>query len=244
MSGREWAVIGGNGRYNAATASAPNAIPPSTALYRPLPPIAHPPDLSAHVVAHQQRAVRQHQETDRPTPARTIGALPTDNEILHTHRAAPTAVHLDAHDLRPGRHGAIPRAVQCHERVAAMVTGELRASVEHEPERCRMRLHRDRRRLDVRAVRRSVLGIGFAGEVALRPAVVPTVLDDVDLLGWQVFAKVIAVVVPAPQRARFLIECHANRIAKALREYVASRAIGVELGHRRPHRVALLAEIA
>src|SRR5439155_19451083 len=102
MSGREWAVIGGNGRYNAATVSAPNAIPPSTALYRPLPPIAHPPDLSAHVVPHQQRAVRQHQETDRPTPARTSGALPTDNAILQTHRAAPTPVHLYAPDVRPG----------------------------------------------------------------------------------------------------------------------------------------------
>src|SRR2546427_11288170 len=101
MSGREWAVIGGNGGYNAATASAPNAIPPTTALYRPLPPIGHPPDLSAHVVAHQQGPVRQHQETHGPSPTRAVGALPADYEIIHAHGAAAAAIHLDPHDFAP-----------------------------------------------------------------------------------------------------------------------------------------------
>jgi len=60
-----------------------------------------------------------------------------------------------------------------------------------------MRLDRDRRGLDVRAVSRAVLGIGLAGEIALGPAVVAAVLDDVDVLRRKVIAQVVAFVVPA-----------------------------------------------
>src|SRR5438034_7142733 len=107
-----------------------------------------------------------------------------------------------------------------------------------------MRLDRDRRGLDVRAVSRSVLGIGLAGEVALGPAVVAAVLDDVDVLRRKVIAQVVAVVIPAPKLARFRIERDADRVAQPLREDVTARSIQVELRHGGAHRVALVAEIA
>src|SRR5438105_13986608 len=105
-------------------AMAPNHIP--TFQRSHLPSIAHPPDFSTVVVTHEKRSVRKHQETDRPPPARAVGTLPTDDEIIHTHRPAPAAVHLDAHDLGTRRHGAIPRPVQCDERVAPILARKLR----------------------------------------------------------------------------------------------------------------------
>src|SRR6267143_1392813 len=243
MSGEAMAAMGGNRRQRVATAKT------VAATCRPLPPlllpsISHPPDLAAVVVTDQERAIRRDENSDRPSPARAIGTLPAIDELLYAHRATPTTVDHDPHDFRTCRDRAVPRSMQCQECVTAILAGELRARVEREAERRGVRLHRDRRRLDVRAVRRSVLGIGFAGEVALRPAVVAAVLDNVDMLGRQIIAEVVAVVVPAPQLARFRIEGHAHGIAKALREYVAARTIGVELRHGRPHRIALLAEIA
>src|SRR5712664_182010 len=168
---------------NNATATA--AITPYRPTGRPtvLPSIGHPPDFAAVVVTDQERAIRRDQNTDRPPPAQTVGTLPTNDKIVYTHGAASATVHLDAHDLGSGRHGPIPRAVQRDECVTAILAGELCARVEREAERRGVRLHRDRRRLHVRAVRRSVLGIGLPGKVALRPAVIAAVFDDVDMLG-------------------------------------------------------------
>src|SRR5213593_3922340 len=205
-------------------ATVPSASSANRPTGRPtvLPSISHPPDFSAHVVAHKQRPVRQHEETYGPSPTRTVRTLPADDEIIHAHRAMPTAVHLDAHDLGSCRHGPIPRAVQCDERIAAILAGELRARVERESERRRVRLHGDGRRLDLRAVSRSVLGIGLAREIAIGPAVIAAVLDDVDMLRRKVVAEVVAVVVAAPQLARCRIERHANGVAEALREYATA----------------------
>src|SRR2546426_5999053 len=137
MSGDPKAAMGGNRRQSAATARTPAAIcrplPPLL-----LPPIAHPPDLSAHIVAHKQRPVRHHEETHGSSPTRAVGTLPADDEIIHPYGAAPTAVHLDPHDLCSRRDGAIPRAVQRDERVAPVLAGELRAGVKREPERRRV----------------------------------------------------------------------------------------------------------
>src|SRR6267143_4403831 len=243
MSDAPKAAMGGNRRQSAATANTPAAIwrlLPSLLL----PPIAHPPDFATVLVTHEKRSVWKHQETDRPPPAGAVGTLPTDDEILHAHRAVPAAVHLDAYDLCARRHGAIPRAVQCDERVAAILAGELRTRVEREPERRRVRLDRDRRGLDVRAVSRSVLGIGFAGEIALGPAVIAAVLDDVDVLRRKVIAQVVAVVIPAPKLARFRIERDADRVAQPLGKHVAARSMKVQLRHGGAQRVALVAEIA
>src|SRR6267143_223282 len=243
MSDAPKAAMGGNRRQSAATANTPAAIwrlLPSLLL----PPIAHPPDFATVVVTHEKRSVRKHQETDRPPPAGAVGTLPTDDEIIYAHRAAPAAVHLDAYDLCARRHGAIPRAVQCDERVAAILSGELGARVERESERRRMRLHRDRRGLDVRAVSRSVLGIGLAGEIALGPAVVAAVFDDVDVLRGKVIAQVVAVVVAAPQLTGGGIERDTDRVAQPFGEYAAARTIPIELRHGGAQRVALVAEVA
>src|SRR6266550_7920328 len=241
------------GKFIAAVARIPT--PATTmafaAIRRPSPPfaavlpsISHPPDFSTQVVTDQQRSVGKDQQANRPAPALAVRALPPDDEILHAHRAMPAAVDLDPHDLGPRRYRAIPRAVQRDERVAAILARELRARVEREPERRRVRLDRDGRGLDVRAVSRSVLGIGLAGEIALGPAVVAAVLDDVDVLRRKVIAQVVAVVIPAPQLVRFRIERDADRVAQPLRENVAARSVRVELRHGGAHRVALLAEIA
>src|SRR6266480_6091378 len=102
---------------------------PSPPFAAVLPPISHPPDFSTHVVTDQHGSVGKHQQADRPPPALAVRALPPDDEIFHAHRAMPAAVHLDAHDLGPRRDGAIPRAVESPERVAAIFARELRARV-------------------------------------------------------------------------------------------------------------------
>ena len=134
--------------------------------------------------------------------------------------------------------------MQRHERIASILARELRAGIERQPEWGGVRLDRDRRRLDLRAVGGSVLGIGFARQVALRPAVIAAILDDVDVLGRQVVAEVVAVVVAAPQFARGRIERQADGVAQSFREDPAARAVTTELADRRAQRIALLAEIA
>src|SRR5947209_1053741 len=119
------------GKFIAAVARIPTPATTTAfaAIRRPAPPfaaalprISHPPDFSTVVVTHEKRSVRKHQETDRPPPARAVGTLPTDDEIIHAHRPAAAAVHRDAHDLGTRRHGAIPRPVQGDERVAPIPT--------------------------------------------------------------------------------------------------------------------------
>src|SRR6266536_2294823 len=208
-----------------------------------LPSISHPPDLATHVVAHQQRAVRQDQQANRPAPARAAGALPAYDEVFDAGGAPATAVHLHAHDLGAGRDGPVPGPVQGHERRAAILAGELRARIEREAERRGVGLHRDGGRLDLRAVSRSVLGIGLARQITLWPPVVAAVLDDVDMLGGHVVAEVVAVVVAAPELAGRGVECHPDGIAQSLREDPATGAVGIELCDGGAHRVALVAQV-
>src|SRR5437762_12134555 len=101
-----------------ATPHSPTAHPPIRPSF--LPSISHPPDFSTQVVTDQQGSVGKHQQADRPAPALAVRALPPDDEIFHAHRAMPAAIDLDAHDLGPRRDGAIPRAVESDERVAAI----------------------------------------------------------------------------------------------------------------------------
>src|SRR6266566_9594042 len=209
-----------------------------------LPSICHPPDLSAHVVADEERSVRHDEETDRATPARAIGKLPSNDEVLDPGRSTTGAVHAHADDFGAGWHGSVPGAVQRHEGVAAVVAGKLVARVEREPQRRRMRLHGDDGRLDFRAVGRAVLGIGLAGEVALRPAVVAAFLDDVDVLGRQIVPEIVAIVIPAPELAGRRVKGDPDGVPQSLREKVPTRSVGIETSDRGPERIALIANIA
>src|SRR5438034_10825959 len=106
-----------------------------------------------------------------------------------------------------------------------------------------MRLYSDGRRLDTRAISRSVFRIGLAGEITRGPSVVAPVLDDVDVFGREVIAQIVAIVVATPQLARRRIERHADGVAQTPGEDTTARAVGIELRHRGAHRVALVAEI-
>src|SRR6267143_3009019 len=104
-------------RDSVATTSAtapttPTATPP--VRLTALPRITHPPDPIARVVAHQQRSIRHHQESDRSPPARPVGKLPPGDEVVN--RSRPTVLHVHPHHLRARRHRAIPGAVVRHER--------------------------------------------------------------------------------------------------------------------------------
>src|SRR5258705_455896 len=221
MWGGKRAVTGGSGRKKAAasTTIAPHTRPPVTALYRPLPPIRHPPDLAAHVVADEQRAIRRHNDAHRPAPARAVGTLPPSDEIVD--RRGFAIDHLHPHDLVPCGDRAVPRAVERHERVAAVVGRERRARIEVHAEGRRVRLERDRRGLDGRAVGGRVLGVLLTGKVALRPAVVLPILDDVDPFRRHVVAQVVAVVVRRPQLARRGVDREADGVAQPARKDAA-----------------------
>src|SRR2546426_681728 len=172
MSARWRAVEGGGGRWRlgkanntpASTAKPPptctafhRLAPPSTALV----PIAHPPDATAQVIAHQQRAVRCHDNPHRPSP-HALAHEPSRDEILRG--AGPAALHAYAHDFVACLLRAVPGPVIGHERITLVVGGKHRARVEREPERRRMRLHRQRRRLDARAIGTRELRVGLVGD--------------------------------------------------------------------------------
>src|SRR6185437_14357900 len=144
MSERSGAVEGGGGRWGAGKANstpASTATPPPTctAFHRLAPPstalvpITHPPDPIARVVAHQQRSIRHHQESDRSPPARPVGKLPPGDEVVN--RSRLTVLHVHPHHLRARRHRAIPGAVVRHERVAGVVSRKHGTRVERKPER-------------------------------------------------------------------------------------------------------------
>src|SRR2546426_7201058 len=163
-SRRSKAVTDGNGRdVPAVTAMAIThaAVPPITARYRPLRSIAHPPDPTSLVVSDQQGAVRRDDDPDRTPPARAVGKLPAGDEVLD--RGRPPVQHADAHELRARWHGTVPGAVIRHEGIALVVGGELRPRVEREPERRRVRLHRQGGRLNLRAVGARVFGVRLVG---------------------------------------------------------------------------------
>src|SRR5438445_2391968 len=117
-------------------------LPPTSSV---LWSITHPPDPPARVVRDQQRAVRQHQQPRRPAPARIVGQLPADDEVGDRYWQA--ALHMHAHYLGPRRHGAVPRAMVGHERVALVAGGEHGPRVERDAQRRRVGGERDRRRL-------------------------------------------------------------------------------------------------
>src|SRR5260370_538044 len=94
-----------------------------------------------------------------------------------------------------------------------------------------MRLHEEHGRLDPSALGLGVLGVWLARQVALRPAVELAVLQDVEVLGWQVVTQVVAVVVVGPELARRRIECQTNRVAQTRREQVLTRAVEVGAHH-------------
>src|SRR6266550_3412150 len=99
-----------------------------------LVPIRHPPDLPTHVVAHQQRAIRSHNDAHRTAPARPVGPLPSGDEIVDRDGAA--VLYVDAHHLVARGHRAIPGTVEGHEGIAAIVRREGGARVKVHSERC------------------------------------------------------------------------------------------------------------
>src|SRR5207247_8871026 len=107
------------GRADRDSVATTSATAPTTPTARPpvcltaLPPITHPPDPITCVVAHQQRAIRQHQEPDRSPPARPVRQLPPRDEVLDRDR--PAVLHVRAPDLRARGRPAIPGAMIRHE---------------------------------------------------------------------------------------------------------------------------------
>src|SRR5262245_276575 len=100
-------------RPTANRVTTPTAIAANRPTGRPtvLPSITHPPDLSAVIITDQQGPIRQNEQTDWPSPARTVGTLPADNEILNPHRAPAAAVDPHADNLGARRHRAVPGTV-------------------------------------------------------------------------------------------------------------------------------------
>src|ERR1700694_2654733 len=184
-----------DGEAGRETAPRTAAVPSAQTVQPPnrLVPIRHPPDLPAHVVAHEQRAIRGGHDADRTAPARTIGSLPPHDEVLDADGAPVLDAH--PHDLGARRHRAVPGSVIGDEHVTAAVPRALHPRVERHTDLRGVCLKRDGRRLDAGAVRGGVLGVADAGEIAVRPAVVAAVLHDVDALRRDVVPGVVAIVV-------------------------------------------------
>src|SRR6266487_1467780 len=212
-----------------------------TNLHQPSPtstglvPIAHSPDPIARVVAHQQRSIRHHEWPNRSPPARPVGQLPSRDEVLDRDGAA--VLHLHPHNFGARWYRAIPRAMKSHERITGVVRGKPGARVEREAEWRRVRLHRQRRRLDAGAVESCELGVGVSRKIALRPAVPLAVLENVQMLGWDVVAQVVAVVIVRPKLTGGGVKGEAHRVAEPPGEDVPAGPVQIEARDRRSHRV-------
>src|SRR5256885_12389499 len=122
--------------------------------------------------------------------------LPSRDEVLD--RDGTAVLHVHPHNFGARWYRAIPGAVIRHERITGVVRGKPGARVEREPEGRRMRLYRQGRGLDGGAVGPGELGVGLVRKIALRPTVPLAVPQDVQVLGRDVVAQVVAVVVVRP----------------------------------------------
>src|SRR6266853_1023168 len=218
-----------SGRKATACSAVPTTSP--TARLSALVPIFHPPDPPAVVVRNEQCPIVQHQQAHRSAPAagRRRGARrqPPGDKVARRHHLSRLQVH--AHHFRAGGDGAVPRAVERHEGLPLVLGGKLRARVEGQPQGRGVGLEQPRRRRHGGAIGARVFGVRLAREIALGPAVPLPVLQNVQVLGRQVVAEVVAVVVVGPQLVGGRVEREPHRIAQAAREHSTVRAIGIEL---------------
>src|SRR6185437_15587914 len=177
-----------------------------------------------------------------PPPARAVRKLPARHEVLARHGLP--VLHVDPDDLVAGRRGAIPRPVERAESVSLVVGGELRPLIESQAEGRRVRLEGEGRRFDGVALGVGILGIVLAGEIALGPTVPLPVLDDVQMLGGQVVAKVVPVVVGAPELAGRRVERETDRVPESRREYASMLAVEVVDAHRGAALVRFVTDVA
>ena len=143
----------------------------------------------------------------------------------------------DAHDLRAGRRVAIPRAVVGDQKVAAIVVGKCRRLCEEtHAERRGVSLECKCRCDGFRAARCIVvLRIRDAIPIAVWPAVVSTIADDVDLLGRQILMigrKIVALVLRRPECSGLRIHCESYGVPEAHRIHSLARSVLVEPEHR------------
>src|SRR5438128_1856156 len=208
-----------------SAANIPTATSPPERMIAASRAIGDPPNPAAGVVGDEQRAVRQHQQADGSTPARAVRELPAGDEVLDGDRLAVLDTHPD--HLRARWHAAVPGAVVGHEGVAAIASGEHRAGVKGEAEWRRVRLYEEGGRLDSGALGFRVFGVGLVGQVTLRPAVELAVLQDVEVLRWQIVPEVIAVVVIGPELAGRRVERDADGVAQPRRKQVLPGAVEI-----------------
>src|SRR5712691_8668122 len=131
-----------------STSGFPEYPATATAHYRLLPPlIHHPPDPAGRVVGDVQRAVRPHRHAHRPV-LRTGAVLvpePVRERLVRPDGLAVLERHKHDTIAGLGQGGAVPRAMERHERAVAKPRGELGATVERQSVRCPMRRKRDQR---------------------------------------------------------------------------------------------------
>src|SRR5690349_339604 len=227
---------------HAGKATAKSATTPRLSFSRRSLAIGHSPDAATRVVRDEQRTIGKYEQSYHPPPARAVRELPARREILARHRLS--VLDMDPDDFVAGRRGAIPGAVERGEGIPLVVGRELRSPIESQAEGRRVGLEGDGRRLDGVALGVRILGVVLAGEIALGPAVPLPVLDDVQMLGGQVVAKVVPVVVGAPELAGRRVEGETDRVPQSRREHASMFAVEVVDAHRRAPRVRFVADVA
>src|SRR2546421_117627 len=129
----------------------------SAALCRPLPPLTalvhHPPDPPRGIVRDVQRPVRPLGQPHGPMlrPRAVLVPEPDRKRLIGPDRLAVLEGHEHDAIARLGQGSAVPRAGKRDERATAILSGELRARVEHQAVRRPMAWERDRRLLLLRA---------------------------------------------------------------------------------------------
>src|SRR6266536_4124335 len=91
-------AVGSSVTATSATAPRTLTASPPVRLTAASVPITHPPDPIARIVAHQQRAIRHHQQPDRAPPTGPVGQLPPGHEVHGRDR--PAVLHVHPNDLR------------------------------------------------------------------------------------------------------------------------------------------------
>src|SRR5712671_2736167 len=178
------------------------------------------PDRAVAVLAHQQCAVLRDGDADRAGPNSSIADHEAGQEIL-VFAGGLAVLQEYPDDFVAGPLGAVPRAVEGREDVAAIFGGKLHTIVEGHLHRSRMRLHQDVRHCYPAAQSRllpRVAGILVGADVEPRPAIEGAFAYPSQKIGRELVAEAVTLVDRAPEVTLPGLHRHPDTVPQAGRE--------------------------
>lgn len=205
-------------------------------------PVKDAIDVSACIIREEETAIRCGHYIYRASPHLTP-LQPARGKVLR--RAGLPIREMNSHYLVPRRHTAKNRAVQSYKQTAAILRREPGAAVKGKTQRGGMRLEVNQwLRYTIARVRSAELWVNNSACMTAGPAIVFTLLHDLDRVRRLVITEIVRAIVRCPQFIRSRTKRHAHRVAQTTRINRSRTAIGVEPHYRCAALIAFLANIA